>query len=146
MSNAAMNLEPQSWTWTKECTFPSDMGTAHDLIGEVMERVRSEQWNDKDAFAIELALEESLVNAVNHGNDSDSSKIVRFDCKLNKNTIYVRVEDEGIGFDPNALADPREPANLLVESGRGVLLIKHFATKVEWNERGNVIEFEKNRS
>ena len=144
--STAMNLEPQSWIWTKECTFPSDMETAHNLIAEVMRKLRSDQWNDKDAFAVELALEETLTNAVKHGNDSDSSKMVRFDCKLGKDTLYVRIEDEGIGFDPSTLEDPREPANLLVESGRGVLLIKHFATKVEWNDRGNVIEFEKKRS
>jgi serine/threonine-protein kinase RsbW len=143
---AAMNLEPQSWTWTKECTFPSDMRTAHNLIEEVMGRVRSERWNDKDIFAVEIILEESLTNAVKHGNDSDSSKMVRFACKLSRNKIYARIEDEGNGFDPNSLRDPREPANQMIESGRGVLLVKHFATKVEWNDRGNIVEFEKIRS
>jgi serine/threonine-protein kinase RsbW len=122
------------------------MGTAHSLIGEVMAVVRPEQWNDKDLFALELALEETLTNAVKHGNDSDPTKMVRFDCKVNSNRVYVRVEDEGIGFNPDTLADPREPENQLVESGRGVLLIKHFATRVKWNDRGNVIEFEKDRS
>jgi serine/threonine-protein kinase RsbW len=141
-----MDLESPSWTWTKDCTFPSDMGTAHELIGEVMGVVRTYQWNDKDTFAVELALEESLTNAVKHGNALDSSKKVRFGCKLSQDKIYVRVEDEGSGFDPHAVADPREPENQMIESGRGVLLIKHFATKVEWNERGNVIEFEKERT
>ena len=141
-----MNLESQSWMWTKECTFPSDMGTAHNLITEVMEMVRTHQWNDKDIFAIELALEESLTNAVKHGNDSDTSKKIRFDCKLSPTKVYVRVEDEGSGFDPNTLADPRDPENQMSVSGRGVLLIKHFVTNVEWNERGNIIEFEKDRS
>ena len=141
-----MSLEAPSWTWTKESTFPSDMGTAHSLIEEVVERVRSDQWNDKDVFAIELALEETLMNAVKHGNDSDPSKMVRLVCKLSQNKMYVRVEDEGKGFDPNALADPREPENQMNVSGRGVLLIQHFATRVEWNDRGNVIEFEKDRS
>lgn len=140
-----MNLESQSWTWTREMTFPSDMGTAHSLIGEVMAVVRAGQWNEKDLFAVELALEETLTNAVKHGNNSDPSKKVRFDCKLNQNMVYVRVEDEGIGFSPDTLADPREPENQLIESGRGVLLIKHFVTRVQWNERGNVIEFEKDR-
>jgi len=141
-----MNLESQTWTWTRECTFPSDMGTAHSLIGEVMAVVRTAQWGEKDLFAIELALEEALTNAVRHGNDSDSSKKVRFDCKLGQDIIYVRIEDEGSGFDHRTLADPREPANQVVESGRGVLLIKHFVTRVQWSERGNVIEFEKERS
>jgi serine/threonine-protein kinase RsbW len=122
------------------------MGTAHSLIGEAMEAVRAEQWDDKDIFAIELALEESLTNAVKHGNDSDTAKMVRFDCKVSRNKVYARIEDEGVGFDPHNVADPREPENQLVESGRGVLLIKHFATRVEWNERGNVIEFVKDRS
>jgi serine/threonine-protein kinase RsbW len=111
-----------------------------------MVAVRTNQWNEKDLFAIELALEESLTNAVRHGNNSETSKKVRFDFKLSQNMIYARIEDEGHGFDPHAIADPRDPANQMTEAGRGVLLIKHFVTRVRWNERGNVVEFEKERS
>jgi len=143
--NLETNLEAQSWIWTKEYTFPSDMGTAHRLIEEVMGVVRTEQWNDKDLFAIELVLEEVLTNAVKHGNHSDPLKNIHFDCKLSRNKLYVRIEDEGDGFSPHAVADPREPENQMAASGRGILLVKHFATRVNWNERGNVIEFEKDR-
>jgi len=139
-------MNQETWTWTKEYTFPSDMGTAHSLIEEVMDKVRADQWNDKDLFAIELVLEEILTNAVKHGNQSDPSKIVRFDGKLNRDKLCIRIEDEGDGFDPHSIADPREPANQMSASGRGILLVKHFATRVKWSERGNVIEFEKNRS
>jgi serine/threonine-protein kinase RsbW len=122
------------------------MGEAHSLIGEVMERVRADQWNGKDLFAIELILEESFTNAVHHGNDSDPTKKVRFACKLNQNKVYIRIEDEGGGFDPRRVPDPREIDNQMIPSGRGVLLIGHFATSVKWNDQGNVIEIEKNRS
>jgi len=122
------------------------MGTAHSLIEEVLEVVRTHQWSEKDLFALELVLEETLTNAVKHGNHSDPSKKVRVDFRLTPNTVYVRIEDEGTGFDPHAVADPREPENQSATSGRGVLLIRHFATKVKWNEQGNVIEFEKDRS
>ena len=141
-----MNLATQSWAWMNEYTFPSDMGTAHNLIEEVMKGVRAARWDDKDLFAVELVLEEALTNAVKHGNHSDPSKNVRFGVKLNESTFYVRIEDEGNGFDPGVLADPREPANQMATSGRGILLIRHFATRVQWNERGNVIELEKDRS
>ena len=141
-----MNLEPQSWTWMRECIFPSDMGTAHSLINEVIEVMRTELWNEKDLFALELALEETLANAVEHGNDSDPAKMIRFDCKSSQDSVYVRVEDEGAGFDHHKLADPRKPENQMIETGRGVLLIKYFTTRVQWNERGNIIEFEKKRS
>jgi len=139
-----MNLE--TWTWTKEYTFPSGMAVAHSLIEEVMGRLRTDQWNDKDLFAVELVLEESLANAVKHGNNSDPSKSVRFACKLNRDRFYARIEDEGRGFDPDAVADPREPENQMLASGRGILLVKHFATRIKWNEHGNVVEFEKDRS
>jgi len=122
------------------------METAHDLIGEVMTAVRTDQWNEKDLFALELILEEALTNAIKHGNHSDPSKKVRFDCKLSRDKIYARIEDEGAGFDPRSLADPRDPANQMAVSGRGVLLIMHFATKVTWNDKGNVIEIEKDRN
>ena len=140
----AMNLDAQSWT--KEYTFPSDMGTAHSPIEEVMGLLRSDQWNDKDLFAVELVLEESLTNAVKHGNQSDPAKNVRFGFKLSGNTFHARVEDEGSGFNPETLADPREPSNQMSVSGRGILLVKHFATRVKWSGRGNIIEFEKDRS
>ena len=141
-----MDLTTQSLAWTSEYTFPSDMGTAHNLIEEVMVRLRADQWDDKDLFAIELVLEESLTNAIKHGNLSDPSKNVRFGFKLGEGTFYARVEDEGSGFDPEVLADPREPANQMATSGRGILLVRHFATRVQWNEQGRVIEFEKDRS
>jgi len=141
-----MSQPTQSWTWTKEHTFPSDMAVAHSLIDEVVVAVRTEQWGEKDVFALELILEEALANAITHGNLSDASKLVRFDCRLNRDTIYVRVEDEGIGFDPKSLPDPRGPEGQQRISGRGVLLIQHFASRVKWNEQGNAVEFEKDRT
>jgi len=121
------------------------MGVAHGLIEEVLLAVRTQQWCEKDVFALELILEESLTNAVKHGNNSDPSKHVWFDCKLSQNTVYARIEDEGAGFAPSTLPDPREPENQMVVTGRGVLLIKHFATRVKWNDSGTVIEVEKDR-
>jgi serine/threonine-protein kinase RsbW len=122
------------------------MGEAHNLIEEVMEKVRADQWNSKDLFAIELILEETFTNAVHHGNGSDPAKKVHFACKLNQDKVYVRIEDEGVGFNPHTVPDPREIENQMIPSGRGVLLIGHFATSVKWNDRGNVIEIEKDRS
>ena len=141
-----MNSAPQNWTWTKQSTFPSDMGTAHNLIAEVLNEVRTHEWGDKDLFSLEMALEETMVNAVQHGNDSDPAKKVHFDCGVCADRVYARVEDEGEGFNVDEVDDPTDPENLMKASGRGVLLIKHFASRVQWNDRGNVVEFEKDRS
>ncbi|MDR3199532.1 MAG: ATP-binding protein [Planctomycetaceae bacterium] len=140
-----MDSDARLWSWSKDCSFPSDMKIAHDLIEEVMEQVKLGGWSNKDEFAVNMALEEALVNAIQHGNGSDPAKRVHFSCRLNSQRIYIRIEDEGSGFDPNAIPDPTDPEHLLVTSGRGVFLIKSFVSRVKWNESGNVLEFEKDR-
>jgi serine/threonine-protein kinase RsbW len=140
-----MDLDSQLWTWSKECSFSSDMQIAHVLIEQIMEQICSNGWTNKDEFAVNMALEEALINAVQHGNGSDPAKQVHFVCRLNGQRIYVRIEDEGAGFDPSAIPDPTDPEHIMVASGRGILLIKSFVTQVSWNEKGNILEFEKER-
>ncbi|MDR0336690.1 MAG: ATP-binding protein [Planctomycetaceae bacterium] len=140
-----MDSDAQVWNWSKDCSFPSNMNIAHDLIDQVMEQIKLSQWNNKEKFAVNMALEEALVNAIQHGNGSDPTKQVHFSCRLNGQRIYVRVEDEGSGFNPNEVPDPTDPEHIMIASGRGVLLIKSFVSRIQWNEKGNVLEFEKER-
>lgn len=136
-------MTAQTWKWSHECSFASDMKTAHELIDLVMGKLSAGDWTTKETFAINLALEEALVNAVQHGNKSDLSKTVHFACRLSNNHVCFRIEDEGEGFDPNAVPDPTDEEHIMVASGRGVLLIRSFVSNVRWNEKGNVLEFEK---
>ncbi|MDR1142314.1 MAG: ATP-binding protein [Planctomycetaceae bacterium] len=140
-----MDSDAQLWNWSKDCSFPSDMNLAHNLIEQVMEQVKLIGWSNKEEFAVNMALEEALVNAIQHGNGSDPAKQVRFSCRLNDQRIYVRIEDEGSGFNPNTIPDPTDPEHIMIASGRGVLLIKNFVSRIQWNEKGNVLEFEKER-
>ncbi|MDR0391961.1 MAG: ATP-binding protein [Planctomycetaceae bacterium] len=134
------------WKWSNSCSFASDMATAHRLIDEVMTQIENMEWSSKEKFAINMALEEALVNAVQHGNNSDPNKNVHFTCNLNDNLLYVKIEDEGPGFDPDAIPDPTDEEHILDNHGRGVLLIRSFVTNVRWNDKGNLIEFEKERA
>jgi serine/threonine-protein kinase RsbW len=122
------------------------MAIAHKLIGQVMEQLETAEWSTKEKFAIEMVLEEALVNAVEHGNKFDPDKKVHFVCNLNDNLISVRIEDEGPGFDPDEVPDPTDAEHIMEATGRGVLLIRSYATRVKWNEKGTVLEFEKERS
>ena len=134
------------WGWSHECSFPSSMENAHSLIDSVMGELQASEWTSKEQFAINLALEEALVNAVQHGNGSDPSKNVHFSCCLTNSLAKFRIEDEGNGFNPDAVPDPTDDEHILIASGRGVLLIKGFVSRVWWNAKGNVLEFEKDRA
>lgn len=77
-------------------------------------------------YNILIAVTEAVNNAIIHGNKCDNSKKVFMTVKANYNDIIVTIEDQGFGFDVNSLADPRNPENLLKESGRGVFLIREL--------------------
>jgi serine/threonine-protein kinase RsbW len=85
---------------------------------------------DDDAVHwVGLAIRESVVNAMRHGNGNDRRKRVHVEFKvLPESTpcVWIRVRDEGPGFDPSTLPDPLAPENLLKASGRGIFLIRSF--------------------
>ena len=81
-----------------------------------------------------VAVRESVINAIKHGNRNDSSKRVFVDFEAapeNVPELTIRVRDQGEGFDPGELADPLAPENLLKASGRGIFLIRNFMDQVE---------------
>ncbi len=138
-------MDVKDGVWNYEQVFPSDMDTAHTLIDKVVQQLDGTDWTGKERFAINLALEEGLVNAVRHGNQSDLGKMVHFSCELTNDRFTCRIEDEGDGFDPEEVPDPTYEEHILIASGRGVLLIRNFVDDAQWNERGNVLTLEKKR-
>ncbi len=73
---------------------------------------------------ISLAVREVVANAVFHGNAGDATKKVSLAAEVRNGGIVICVRDEGEGFDPTSLPDPCDPANLLLDHGRGVFLVK----------------------
>jgi len=80
-------------------------------------------------YNILIAVTEAVNNAIIHGNRCDLEKKVFMTVKASIDSLFVTVKDEGKGFDLETLADPRNPENLLKESGRGVFLIREFSDK-----------------
>jgi len=91
----------------------------------------------RDSSGVRLALEEAVVNGLRHGNGGDPSKCVRVRYRLWPEALLAEVEDEGPGFDPDAVPDPTLPENLERPGGRGLLLMRHFMTWVRFHGRGN---------
>lgn len=79
-----------------------------------------------------LGLREAVANAVRHGNRLDPDKRVEIVLSRRNNKAYLRVVDEGGGFDLEALPDPLAPENLLRPSGRGILLMRAYADEVSF--------------
>jgi serine/threonine-protein kinase RsbW len=111
----------------------------------VEQALKANEYEEKDVFAIRLALEEAIVNAIKHGNQLDSSKRVFIKYHIDPNRIEIHVKDEGPGFNPEEVPDPMAPENLERECGRGLLLMKHYMTEVVYHPPGNAVSMIKIR-
>jgi serine/threonine-protein kinase RsbW len=106
-----------------------------DLVQVVSDHIGRDVGLDDDAVHwVGVAIRESVINAIKHGNKNDSAKrvFVEFETQLRNDhpELKIRVRDQGPGFDPDHLADPLAPENLLKSSGRGIFLIRNFMDDV----------------
>jgi len=116
------------------------------LCDEVASRLTAAAYSGRDIFAVRLALEEAVVNAIKHGHREDPGKTVHVSYQVTSEQILINVEDEGPGFDPRQIADPLSPENFDRSTGRGLLLMRHYMTWVKFNERGNRVSLSKCRT
>jgi serine/threonine-protein kinase RsbW len=135
-----------SATYAADVTIPSDLAEARRLQSQIEEALQATAYTEHDIFAIRLALEEALVNAIKHGNQLDPEKNVRVSYQVTADKFFVQITDEGPGFDPNDVPDPTLPENLEKGCGRGVFLIREFMTDVTYHGRGNVVSMSKLRN
>lgn len=90
-------------------------------------------------FAVRMALDEALINAYQHGNGCNPEKTIKIDREIHPDFIQITITDEGNGFDPRTVLDPTTPERVMAPNGRGLYLIREFASAVTYNERGNQI-------
>ena len=143
------------------------------MIGPTIENLQSHlpAWSDRDRLQIGMAIEEAITNAMHHGNlEIDSAlregktdqryydavadrkqdpcyynRKVRIEAEFSDRHICIQISDEGPGFEPKDVGDPREAENLRRVSGRGLLLIRTFMDQVVHNSVGNQITMTKLR-
>jgi serine/threonine-protein kinase RsbW len=96
---------------------------AEELAVAVAQRAGFEE---DDLMRIGMAVRESLVNAVVHGNRYNANKKVRFSVVNSPERFTIRIADEGEGFEYREVPDPLAPENLMRTSGRGLFLIRSF--------------------
>ena len=116
------------------------------MLQEVLDHLEKEHWVQHDIFSIHLAVEEALVNAIRHGNRLDARKHVHVACRISPNLVRIEITDQGEGFDPTAIPDPTHPEHIDAPSGRGIMLMRSFMSRVEYNDVGNQVIMEKERA
>ena len=110
---------------------------------QLLAEIEASNYSTEEIFSVHLALEEAFINAVKHGNKMDSSKAVQIDYVIDPEKIEITMTDEGPGFDPRTVPDPRVGENIYRTEGRGLLLINSYMDEVNFNETGNCVHMVK---
>lgn len=130
-----------------EFTIPSDYEEAREAHRKLMAEVTANGYTEHSSFAIKLAAEEVLINAIKHGNRGDPAKQVHIKATITPREFEMTVEDEGRGFDPTRVPDPRTEENLEKIDGRGLLLMRSYMDEVEYTHGGRCVRMvRKNRN
>ncbi len=111
-----------------------------DVVQSVSDRLGQIGGLDEDAVHwIGVAVRESVINAIKHGNREHPGKLVTVEFTFAPESapleLVVRVLDQGEGFEPQEIADPLAPENLLKASGRGIFFMRSFMDDVTLKRR-----------
>ena len=132
--------------WSLHEKIPSSLDVGHATIERLLTALEANLWEGRDLFHIQLAIEEAMVNAITHGNKQAANKVVEVEFRVDQQTTFMRIKDQGAGFNPAAVPDPREDDHLECTNGRGVMLIRELMSEVRYNVRGNEVTMIKHRS
>ncbi len=129
---------------TVHIDFHSSLGML-DFVQMISEYVaRTVGLDDDSVHWVTVAVRESVVNAIKHGNGYDVRKRVHVEFTSLEDKggpgIAILVRDEGCGFDPTMIADCLAPENLLKTNGRGIFLMRTFMDEMtfERSEAGGM--------
>ena len=131
-----------------ELKLPSRLESIDKAVVEAVKFASAIGMADDALYAIDMAMRESVANAVKHGNLLDETKPVEIALRDADNGFEVSVRDFGKGFAVEEIPDPTNTENLLKANGRGILFIRTFMDEVEWVNHaggGTIIKMLKKR-
>ena len=118
---------------------PSDLRRGREVQDAILSACREHGYGEDAFFAVKLALDEAVTNAIKHGNRLDPAKRVVVRARVTPERAWVEVTDQGPGFVRQTVPDPTAEENLDRCSGRGLLLIEAYMTDVSWSRDGRTI-------
>jgi serine/threonine-protein kinase RsbW len=116
------------------------------LLAELSAALAANCYSRRDCMGVRLALEQAILNGIQHGNRNDPAKCVRVSYRVDAEVVLAEIEDEGPGFNADRVPDPTTSENLEKPSGRGLLLIRHYTSWLCYHGRGNCLTFCKYRA
>lgn len=125
-----------------ELKLPSELESIEIAVAKTTEFATAVGFPDEELFGIDMAVRESVANAIKHGNEFDKTKDVVISLNNTDESLIITIRDFGNGFSIDKVPDPTNEENLLKDSGRGILFMNNFMDDIEWSnhtEGGTIV-------
>lgn len=123
-----------------ELVIPSQISRIRQVEEKAEEIARGIGFSEDECDSLAIAVTEVIANAINHGNKRDKKKHVHIAFVTQNKSLEIHVRDEGEGFNPEEVANPLDPENLLKDSGRGIFIVNTLMDKVQFKFHENGTE------
>ena len=132
-------VDPDNEATFRVIEIPSTLEAARQPEAAILREVEACGYSDDAVFAIKLALEEAMTNAVKHGNGNNPSKRITVRYAVTPEKLVIIVADQGEGFLPTAIPDPTSPERLPLPTGRGIMLMRAYMDDVRYRKKGTEV-------
>jgi serine/threonine-protein kinase RsbW len=139
-------VDPDNEATFHVCVIKSDQRETEIPKKAILQELDRCRFGADAQFAIKLALEEALTNAVKHGNACDPSKDITVRYAVTPEKAVFVVRDEGGGFIPEQILDPTTPERLPLPEGRGIMLMRAYMDEVIFRDHGREVYFAQQRT
>ena len=119
------------------------LAAAGELEGKLLELLSKNGYSEGEVFAVKLAFEEALSNAIKHGSRYDLEKTVRATLDVDSSRVVLVVTDQGNGFEPSEVPDPTLDENIEKPCGRGLMLMHAYMDEVAFDKNGRRVRMVK---
>ncbi len=129
----------------REVRLVNDPKAVREAQEQLLEAVNRHRYPEAAAFAVRLAFEEAVYNALRHGHREIPDEPIDLKWSVGPSRITITVEDHGPGFKPEGVPDPTSPERIELPHGRGLMLMRAYMSDVRYNAKGNrvVMVYEK---
>lgn len=115
--------------------YPSEREAADRVLDDLLQFLSDCSVEEDVARALSHAVSEAFTNAVIHGNCESASKLVEVHLRVMDSQVIADIIDQGKGGVKRI--ESRKPPTELDEGGRGINLIRHYASSSSFTETGN---------
>lgn len=118
---------------------PNERAAIARAESDLLAAVERHGYPQASVFALRLAFEEAVINAFRHGHRALPDRPIDVSWRVDAGKVSITVADQGPGFDPDSVPDPTLDENLAKPSGRGIMLMRGYMTRVEFRDRGSTV-------